>query len=194
MNAPLTPADVRFAADRMLQSLATGRRLLGYDCVNAGAEAYALATAGHCCGGVSLCSRALLEQAAAEGRVFLTRNAHLFANVRAALLRLADLVPTAGENPTAQLREIIGRFALDTTRFAFSRCVQCDKTVGRIERAKAAGAVPTGVLVGADELRRCPALRPDVLARPPRAQPPNAAPEAARRRRAGVIGREIFSP
>jgi len=111
----MTPAEIRFAADGMLLSLATWLRLLGYDCL--------------ACPGQS--GRALLEQAVAENRVFLTRNAHLHDTLLHALFARARIELVAAEHLPQQLREVVTKFALDTEAFVFTRCLLCNEVLQR---------------------------------------------------------------
>jgi uncharacterized protein with PIN domain len=152
----MTPTEVRFAADGMLQSLATWLRLTGYDCVTR-AEAHASATGEKvvCSRGVSRGSRVLLEQAVAEGRVFLTRNAHLTDTLPRALLDRAQVVYVAGEHLPEQLREVVEKFSLERDRFVFTRCVECNRPLSRQERSEATGHVPADVAARETEFWHC---------------------------------------
>ncbi len=136
MASCVNPSEIRFAADGMLQSLADWLRLLGYDCV-----------AGH--------GRAFLEQALAEGRVFLTRNFHLPDNLPKALLRRETIVFVLAERLPDQLREVAQKFSLDTRRFVFSRCVRCNLPLRAVGPAEASGRVPADVLAREREFWRC---------------------------------------
>lgn len=111
----MTPREIRFAADGMLQSLATWLRLLGYDCISRPDHA----------------SRVLLEQAVAEDRVFLTRNAHLHDNLPHDLLARASILYVGGEHLPEQLREVTAKFALDTEASVFTRCLLCNEMLQR---------------------------------------------------------------
>jgi hypothetical protein len=109
----MTPGEIRFAADGMLQSLATWLRLLGYDCATDPQQR----------------ARQLLERAVSENRVFLTRNTHLPDNLPQSLLRCAQIVPVSGNHLAEQLPEVVRRFALEPERFAFTRCVECNEQI-----------------------------------------------------------------
>lgn len=126
----MTPTEIRFATDGMLQSLGTWLRVLGYDCAAPKTEA----------------SRVLLERAVADDRVFLTRNFHLTDNLPQRLLKRAQVVHVLGEHLPEQLREIACRFSLDTERFLFTRCVECNEPLARVSATKAAACVPRDVL------------------------------------------------
>jgi uncharacterized protein with PIN domain len=129
----VSPNEIRFAVDGMLQSLGDWLRLLGYDCVS-----------GH--------GRQFLEQAVADRRVFLTRNFHLPDNLPQTLLRAEVIVYVRGENLPAQLREVVGEFALDTERFVFTRCVACNVPLQKTEPTT---DVPARVLAREREFWRC---------------------------------------
>ncbi len=134
----MTPREIRFAADGMLQSLATWLRVLGYDCLSRPDQS----------------GRALLEQAVVEDRVFLTRNAHLDDNLPRALLARANILYVLGERLPDQLREIVTKFDLDTAAFAFTRCVVCNRPLQRADRA---ADVPPDVAARETEFWHCAA-------------------------------------
>jgi hypothetical protein len=136
----MTPDEIQFAADGMLQSLATWLRLLGYDCL----------------AGKELFGRKLLERAVAENRVFLTRNSHLADNLPHQLLEQRQIAIVAGECLPDQLREVIARFSLQTDEHVFSRCIECNVPLGRLDRAGAMGQVPPKVAESETEFWRCP--------------------------------------
>jgi len=134
----MTPHEIRFAADGMLQSLATWLRLLGYDCVSR----------------TDHDGRRLLEQAATEGRAFLTRNAHLADNLPHALLARGEIVYVVAERLPAQVREVVRRFALDPETFAFTRCIACN--VPLESTAIAPAGLPADVAARETVFWQCP--------------------------------------
>jgi uncharacterized protein with PIN domain len=136
----MRPAEIRFAADAMLQSLATWLRLLGYDCA----------------GGPRQFGRALLEQSIAEDRVFLTRNTHLGDDLPHALLARGQIVHVLEEHLPQQLREVVGKFLLDGEHFVFTRCVGCNQALHPVDRSAAASRVPPDVAAGDGPLWECP--------------------------------------
>jgi uncharacterized protein with PIN domain len=91
--------------------------LLGYDCVTRPGQS----------------SRALLEQAAAEERVFLTRNAHLRDTLPQALLARARIELVAAEHLPEQIRNTVAKFTLDTEAFVFTRCLGCNEPLRRAD-------------------------------------------------------------
>jgi len=135
----MTPTDIRFAADGMLQSLATWLRALGCDCL-AGRERF---------------GRRLLEQAVAEERVFLTRNAHLANDWPRALVERARIVHIAGEQLPQQLREVVKRFSLDAERFLFIRCLVCNEPLRAVEKPEALPHLPPRVAACEEKFWRC---------------------------------------
>jgi uncharacterized protein with PIN domain len=122
----MTPDEIRFAADGMLQSLGTWLRLMGYDCI---------------CG-KDLFGRRLLELAAQEQRVFLTRNLHLGESLPKLLLQRARRVCVDGERLPQQLREVAEKFCLDPHRFVFTRCLTCNTPLHRVDKREVIERVP----------------------------------------------------
>ena len=135
----MTPAEVRFAADGMLQSLATWLRLLGYDCITSPGEP----------------GRRLLEQAVREDRVFLTRNVHLTEKLPQALSDRGRMACIGGERLPDQLREVVAKYSLETAAYVFTRCGECNDLLRRVERSEAAGQVPAEVVKRHTEFWRC---------------------------------------
>lgn len=135
----MTPTDIRFAADGMLQSLATWLRALGYDCL-AGRERF---------------GQRLLEQAVEEERVFLTRNTHLANDWPHALVERAHIVHVAGEQLPQQLREVVERFSLDGERFLFTRCLVCNEPLRAVEKTEALPHLPPRVAASEEKFWRC---------------------------------------
>ncbi len=134
----MTPREIRFAADGMLQSLGSWLRLLGYDCLSAPAQP----------------SRAILERAVAEDRVFLTRNAHLHDSLPRLLLERGQIEFILAEHLPEQLREVVTRFALEAESFAFTRCVLCNVPLERTSVPPP--GIPADVAVREPEFWRCP--------------------------------------
>ncbi len=135
----MTPAEVRFAADGMLQSLATWLRLLGYDCI-ASPDQF---------------GRRLLEQAVMENRVFLTRNVHLTNNLPQSLLKRGRIVYIGAERLPDQLREVVARYSLETGPYVFTRCVECNDLLRRAEPSEVLGHVLADVAERETEFWRC---------------------------------------
>ncbi len=139
----MTPNEIRFAADGMLQSLATWLRLLGYDCL----------------ADKKLSGRALLEQASAEHRVFLTRNSHLSDNLPHQLLERSQITLVGSERIADQIREVVARYSLRTNEFVFTRCTECNVPLRQIDRAEALDHVPPDVAESETVFWNCPRCR-----------------------------------
>lgn len=122
----MTPDEIQFATDGMLQSLATWLRLLGYDCL----------------AGEELFGRQLLEQAVAENRVFLTRNSHLSDSLPHQLLAHCQIAIVASERLPDQLREVVTRY------FAAHQRV-CVHPLRGVQRAASSGGPSGGARTGA---------------------------------------------
>ena len=137
----MTPSEIRFTADGMLQSLGAWLRLMGCDCV--------------CQQGKP--SRALLEQAVADERIFLTRNAHLWDNLPRTLLDRGRVVSVLAEHLPGQVREVVTRFAIDTESFAFTRCIRCNVLLEHTGTVP--DDIPPNVAAQEKEFWHCPSCR-----------------------------------
>jgi uncharacterized protein with PIN domain len=104
----------RFEVDAMLIKLARYLRCLGYD-----------AQWGE---GESLATR--IERADAEGRVFLTRNHNVGHQQR--LPR--NIVFVRGDDPVAQVQQLVDELRLEPRARMFTRCIRCN--VALVEVAK----------------------------------------------------------
>ena len=135
----MTPDEIRFAADGMLQSLATWLRLLGYDCI----------------AGKELFGRRLVEQSVAQNRVYLTRNSRLSDNLPHQLLERCKFSIVASERLPDQLREVVVRYSLQAGQHVFTRCTECNVPLRRVDRAEALGQVPPDVAESEKEFWRC---------------------------------------
>ncbi len=94
---------------------------------------------------------ALVHQAAAEGRVLLTRDRRLLADLRPrrALLIEAD-------EPLEQLRQVVGHFALRPPTELFTRCLLCNATLRPATAEEEAALVPVAARDLSGPVRRCP--------------------------------------
>lgn len=135
----MTPDEVRFAADGMLRSLATWLRILGYDCL----------------AGAGLTGRKFLELAAAEDRIFLTRNTHLALNLPEALVHRITTLYILPVHLPGQLQQVVRMFALDPVSFTFTRCVACNLPLQNVTCSIVAGCVPPDVLSHETVFWRC---------------------------------------
>ena len=123
-SAVADPAPVgvhRFLADAMLGRLARWLRVVGLDATYDGTSP----------------DSTLVRQAAAEGRILLTRDRRLLADLRPrrALLIEAD-------EPLEQLRQVVGRCALRPPTELFTRCLLCNATLRPATAEEAAALVP----------------------------------------------------
>jgi len=107
----------RFEIDAMLVKLGRYLRCLGYDAQwNADA---------------SLATR--IENADAEGRVFLTRNQ----NVGHQQPMPERVVFVRDDDPVEQLWQVIGELGLEPERHLFTRCIHCNVPLVEIEKTAA---------------------------------------------------------
>jgi uncharacterized protein len=127
--------EVGFLADAMLGRLARWLRVLGFD--TAGDEGRA--------------DVELVRVAAEQGRILLTRDRRLVAELRpeAALLVTAD-------EPLAQLRCVIERFGLRPPAEGVTRCLVCNAPLRAATAEEAAELVPPRSRELPGPVRRCP--------------------------------------
>lgn len=133
-DAAMSPA---FVLDHMLIRLGRWLRLCGYDVV----------------WNPALDTRALIRQANAEGRIFVTCNTHIPHNFPAptAWIRLSSTTPIA------QFRELVARLGLEPARQAFSRCVRCNKLLSPLAlSAEIVSSLPPRVRERSPPLWQCP--------------------------------------
>lgn len=119
----------------MLGRLARWLRVLGYD------TAYD-ATAS---------DPALVRQAAAEGRVLLTRDRHLLRE-----LRPARAIELQHDVPLEQLAEVVGALRLSAPVELFTRCLLCNVPLCEVPDAEHAMLVPVASRGLPGPVRRCP--------------------------------------
>jgi hypothetical protein len=126
---------VRFIADVMLGKLARWLRILGYDTLyDASAD-----------------DGELVEQALEEDRILLTRDAKM-------LLRrkLPAHLLIASDDWREQLSQVVAQFGLDTTTQRFTRCVDCNQPLARIQKPEARFKVPSHIFDTHDAFCACP--------------------------------------
>ena len=112
----------RFLVDSMLGSLARWLRISGYDAeYRRDAE-----------------DEALMEEAAATGRVLLTRDRVLAVRARK---RGIEAFLVNGENDVEQLGEVAAALGLELDPSS-SRCPRCNGSLTRVERDQVRGRVP----------------------------------------------------
>jgi uncharacterized protein with PIN domain len=125
----------RFLADAMLGRLARWLRVLGVD------AAYD-ATAP---------DAALVRRAAAEDRVFLTRDRHLLRE-----LRPARAIAIESDAPLEQLGQVIASVPLEPPRELFARCLLCNVPLEELPESERHGRVPPASRGLPGPVRRCP--------------------------------------
>lgn len=133
---PLRPRPLReprFVLDVHLGRLAAYLRLLGFDCLYRNDYG----------------DDELLAISNRDRRILLTRDTGLLK--RGALTHGAFLHAT---DPRLQLREVLGRFQLETRVAPFTRCARCNGTVERLP-ATVVASVPASIARGHKVLSRC---------------------------------------
>lgn len=134
-NAAMTERP-RFLADAMLGTLARWLRVLGFDVVY---EAH-------------IDDAALVEQAAAESRVILTRDRRLLERRLAREHLLID-----SDDIDEQLRQVVEAFDLTARATGgFGRCLRCNTRLERIDAARVRDLVPAYVARTQTRFRYCP--------------------------------------
>jgi uncharacterized protein with PIN domain len=125
-----------FLADAMLARLARWLRVLGFDTFF----------------DATVHDRAIVELAASEGRLLLTRDRHLLRELRppAAL----EIVHDA---PLAQLRQVVESLRLEAPRELFTRCMLCNTVLsGPLPFEEVRALVPENSRSVVGPVRRCP--------------------------------------
>ncbi|HMA06877.1 MAG TPA: Mut7-C RNAse domain-containing protein [Ramlibacter sp.] len=131
----MTPS--RFAADAMLGRLARWLRVLGYD------TSYDEA----------LADPLLVQLAADEDRMLLTRDRHLLRE-----LRPGRAIEIRNDDPLQQLRDLVATLALPPPAQLFTRCMLCNAELSApLPDADALALLPPGVRGIPGPVRQCPA-------------------------------------
>jgi len=136
-TADAEPADVKFAADLNLGTLARWLRIIGYDtCFDRGEV-----------------NREFLRRAQQEGRIVLTRKRDM-----AGRQFRGRLVVVENDHVRRQLAEVMDKLGLrlDLERF-FRRCSLCNALLTDVPAIEVEGLVPDYVYHQSGPFRKCPA-------------------------------------
>ena len=126
---------MKFIADNMLGRLAKWLRIMGYD------TAYSS----------SISDGELLQRAAAEKRIILTRNHRLV--TRAASCRL---ILVRYDNIWEQLRQVVRELNLNLREHVMTRCSVCNCKLVSVDRESIEGKVADYIFQTQQEFSRCP--------------------------------------
>lgn len=127
---------MKFVTDTMLEKLARWLRLIGTDVVYDSSKSL----------------KELVNISNAEGRVFLTRRKSFPDGITP--VTLYDL---CSEDFNEQMRRVITQFGLDTTTKLFSRCVDCNVEVIKVnDNETVKDRVPQRSWEGFTEFYECP--------------------------------------
>jgi len=129
---------LHFLADAHLGGLARFLRMLGFDTLYDNA----------------LHDRAIIEIAARERRIVLTRDRELLK-----CRELARGCFVHARKPEAQLKEVATRFGLEARLLPFTLCLHCNLRLEAIERGAAAHCIPAPIVERYATFMRCPGCR-----------------------------------
>jgi hypothetical protein len=129
---------MKFAADAMLGKLARWLRILGCD------VSY----------NPSVSLKELVESANRDERIFLTRRKSFPHGVEP-----ITLFNVLSEYFPEQLRRVIRHFDLDTNGRLFTRCLDCNTEVIRVEKSQIKNRVPEKSWEGFNEFFECPSCQ-----------------------------------
>jgi uncharacterized protein len=124
----------RFAADRMLGRLARMLRLLGFDTVYA----------------PEITTAQLLEAARREDRILLTRG-----HAEKRFPAMKNVISLESQFPPEQLRELVGRFKLDTRAGLWTRCTLCNGAIEKVDKQQVHTRVEPKVFQVYQQFYRC---------------------------------------
>jgi uncharacterized protein with PIN domain len=133
------PSEPRFYCDAMLGRLARWLRALGFD------TAY----------DPEITDADLVRRAWEENRWILTCDRRLPEE-----WRVSGCLLLRSEEPLARLAEVVSHFGIEAPRPVFSRCLECNETLGTIDAEVASNRtevdVPDRILQTHDEFSSCP--------------------------------------
>lgn len=126
----------KFIADTMLGKLARWMRIMGCD-----VEYFP-----------DMDDAELVERAAREGRLILTRDVLL---TRRRMAR-DNYYFVEGDHFRDQLRQVVKAFAIDPFDLFLTRCLECNKPLGEVEKNAVQEGVPPYVFATQESFRTCP--------------------------------------
>lgn len=129
---------LHFLADAHLGGLARFLRMLGFDTLYDNA----------------LHDRAIVEIAARERRIVLTRDRELLKCRELARGRFVH-----ARRPEAQLKEVATRFALEAHLLPFTLCLHCNLRLEPVAHSAAANCIPAGIVERYAAFVRCPGCK-----------------------------------
>ena len=128
---------MKILCDHMLGSLATWLRILGVDTFYPESE---------------MSDEQLLQVAAKEHRLIITRDKQLIAQGRKRMIHVLELHTTDLDE---QLETVVGVIPITTDKM-LSRCTLCNTLLTSVEKKQVAGQVPPRILESHDEFWFCP--------------------------------------
>lgn len=126
---------MKFAVDSMLGKLARWLRILGYDAIY----------------DPSLPIEQLIERANREERIVITRRKTFPENISP-----TTVFNVCSDRFTEQLQRTVTHLGLDTHSHLFTRCVECNELVRRVDKLRVAGRVPERPWRELKEFFECP--------------------------------------
>ena len=126
---------MKFAVDLMLGTLSRWLRIMGYDTTF----------------NKKLSLVEFVEETKKDDRILLTRNSRIYE-----IKDFKNFYYVKGNHLDEQLKEIIKNFNLDVKSNIFSRCLDCNIEVKRIEKEKVKSKVPLFVYKNFNVFFECP--------------------------------------
>ena len=127
----------RFLADRNLGKLCRLLRMMGIDCLFVNSSK----------------PEELYELAMGESRIILTRKRRIPEKISTYFTIIRD------EIPFNQAVEVVKKFRIDPLKNAFTRCIECNVPLVRIEKNEVRGKVPSYIFKTRDEFYMCPSCK-----------------------------------
>ncbi len=131
---------IYFTVDQMLIKLGRYLRILGYDTL----------------WNTNLRTHELILKSNAENRIFVSRNRKLHEQYPA----VEEYRIVKSEDPAEQLRQVVDAYDLDCSSYLFSRCVNCNVELVRVEaKEDIKEKIHPNVYARHDEFFVCPVCR-----------------------------------